>query len=166
MKIVEARSRTEVDDAAALMRGLYEANKSLYDDDLQTIVDYYRGSWFFEASPQIPTEYCPPQGDVLVAYLDGIAAGTVAIYRMDDKHCELKSMFVEPQCRSNGVASALCKKVIDLAGAQGYRTIRLTTGERQRPARRLYKRLGFRIVTPWDANPPEGYDYFELEIAG
>lgn len=165
MNIVKARSQPEVDDAAALMRGLYEANKSLYDDDLQTIEDYYRGSWFFEASPKIPTEYVPPQGDVLVAYLNGKAAGTVAIYRMDDKHCELKSMFVEPQFRSGGVASALCKKVIELAELQGYSAVRLTTGERQLPARSLYERLGFRIVTPWDANPPEGYDYFELEIA-
>ncbi|SFL90203.1 GNAT family N-acetyltransferase [Shimia aestuarii] len=164
MHIVEARSQAEVDDAAALMRGLYEANKSLYSDDLQTIEDYYRGSWFFETRPQIPTEYCPPQGDVLIAYMDGQAAGTVAIYRMDDSHCELKSMFVEPQFRTSGVASALCKKVIELAVAQGYSTVRLTTGERQGPARHLYERLGFKIVTPWDANPPQGYDYFELEV--
>lgn len=165
MNIVEARSQTEFDDAAALMRGLYEANKSLYNDDLQTIENYYRGSWFFENTPRIPTEYCPPQGDVLVAYMDGKAAGTVAIYRMDDSHCELKSMFVEPQFRSIGVASALCKRVIELAVAQGYGTVRLTTGERQLPARHLYERLGFKSVTPWDANPPKGYDYFELVIA-
>ena len=165
MNIVEARSQVEINDAAKLMRGLYEANKSLYDDDLQTIEDYYRGSWFFEGLPKIPTEYCPPQGDVLVAYLDGKAAGTVAIYRMDDEHCELKSMFVEPQCRGHGVASALCKSVINLARIQAYRTVRLTTGVRQEPARHLYERLGFKIVTPWESDPPDGYDYFEFGIA-
>ena len=127
--------------------------------------DYYRGSWFFEGLPKIPTEYYPPQGDVLVAYLDGKAAGTVAIYRMDDEHCELKSMFVEPQCRGHGVASALCKSMINLARIQAYHTVRLTTGVRQEPARHLYERLGFKIVTPWDKDPSDGYDYFEFGIA-
>ena len=142
MKILKARSRAEVDDAASLMRGLYEANKALYHDDLETIETYYQGSWFFDASPTIPDYYRPPQGDVLVAYLDDEPAGTVAIYGMDAENCELKSMFVATEFRGAGVARALCEKVIELAKDQGYRTVRLTTGVRQKPARRLYKGLG------------------------
>lgn len=165
MKIVKARSRTEIGDAASLMRGLYEANKALYHDDLETIENYYRGSWFFEAAPAIPDKYRPPQGDVLVGYLEGRPAGTVAIYQMDDNNCELKSMFVSAEYRGAGVAQALCGKVIELAKDQGYRTVRLTTGVRQKPARRLYEGLGFKRVNPWDTDPPEGYDYFELKIA-
>ncbi|WP_135506340.1 GNAT family N-acetyltransferase [Roseovarius aestuariivivens] len=165
MKIVKARSQAAVVDAASLMRGLYEANKALYHDDLETIEEYYRGSWFFEVSPAIPVNYRPPQGDVLVAYLKGMPAGTVAIYRMGPDNCELKSMFVAEKFRGAGVARALCEKVIELAKDQGYRSIRLTTGIRQKPARRLYEGLGFKIVKPWDTDPPEGYDYFELGIA-
>ena len=165
MKILKARSRAEVDDAASLMRGLYEANKALYHDDLETIETYYQGSWFFDASPTIPDDYRPPQGDVLVGYLDDRPAGTVAIIRVDAKNCELKSMFVATEFRGAGVARALCEKVIELAKDQGYRTVRLTTGVRQEPARRLYKRLGFKPVKSWDAAPPEGYDYFELGTA-
>ena len=165
MKVQPVRSPDEVADAASLMRGLVEANKALYSDDLATIEAYYRGSWFFDDEPEVPLTYQPPHGDVLVAYLDGKPAGTVAIYRMDSNCCELKSMFVEPECRKNGVAAALCDAVIELAKAQGYRTVRLTTGVRQTAARRLYERLGFRIVTPWDSNPPKGYDYFELDVS-
>ncbi len=165
MKILKARSREEVDDAASLMRGLYEANKALYCDDLETIENYYRGSWFFEASPSIPDNYRPPQGDVLVGYLHGRSAGSVAIYIIDTDNCELKSMFVATEFRGAGVARALCEKVIELAKDQGYRTVRLTTGVRQKPARRLYKKFGFKLVKPWDADPPEGYDYFQLQIA-
>ena len=73
-------------------------------------------------------------------------------------------MFVDPAHRRSGVAAALCHAVILLAGRQGYRKVRLTTGLRQQPARRLYERLGFAIVAPWDSDPPEGYDYFELVI--
>lgn len=165
MKILKARSQLEVDDAANLMRGLYDANKALYQDDVETIENFYRGSWFFEDTPAIPDSYQPPQGDVLVGYLEGRPAGTVAIYRMDDDNCELKSMFVAMEFRGAGVARALCGKVIELAKDQGYRTVRLTTGVRQKPARQLYQGLGFKLVKPWDTNPPEGYDYFELRIA-
>ncbi len=165
MKILEVRSQAEIDEAATLMRGLYEAVRSLNHDDLQRIEEYYRGSWFFDRSPKIPTEYRPPHGDVLIAYLGGRPVGTVAVRRMDRDHCELKSMFVANDCRSKGVASALCKRVIGLAREQGYHTVRLMTGERQVTARRLYERLGFKMVTSWDANPHEAHDYFELGIA-
>ncbi len=165
MKIFKVRSDTEIDDAAKLMRGLYKAVKSLNPDDLERIEDYYRGSWFFDSSPEIPTEYRPPQGDVLIAYLSDRPIGTVAVCRMDRDHCELKSMFVEEDFRGSGVAPALCKRVIGLAKEQGYRTVRLMTGDRQAPARRLYERLGFKKVASWETNPHEAHDYFELSIA-
>lgn len=165
MQVRAVRSPKEIADAAILMQGLVDANKALYSDDLETIEKYYRGSWFFEEPPKVPREYRPPHGDVLVAYLKAEAAGTVAIYRMDNEHCELKSMFVAPEYRSNGVAAALCGAVIDLAKTQGYRFVRLTTGVRQQAARRLYEKLGFATVTPWDSDPPEGYDYFQLDVS-
>ncbi len=165
MKILEVRSQREIDDAASLMRGLYEAVRSLNRDDLQRIEEYYRGSWFFDSSPKIPTEYRPPQGDVLIAYLNDRPIGTVAVRRMDRDHCELKSMFVTKDCRGSGVAPVLCKRVIGLAKEQGYRSVRLITGERQVPARRLYEKLGFKMVASWESKPHEAHDYFELSIA-
>ena len=164
MKVRPVRSSSEVADAASLMRGLVDANKALYSDDLQTIEEYYQGAWFFDTEPQVPLEYRPPQGDVLVAYVNDEPAGTVAIYRMDNDNCELKSMFVAPEHRQSGVAATLCDAVIELAKTQNYRTVRLTTGARQPAARRLYERLGFETVVPWDSDPPDGYDYFEMEL--
>lgn len=165
MDVRAVRSPVEIADAAKLMRGLADANKTLYSDDLATIEEYYRGSWFFDERPEVPHEYRPPHGDVLVAYLNGEAMGTVAIYRMDGEHCELKSMFVPPEHRKNGVAAALCEAVIALAKLHGYQFVRLTTGVRQLPARRLYEKLGFEMITPWDIDPPEGYDHFELKLS-
>jgi GNAT superfamily N-acetyltransferase len=164
VQVGAVRSPNEIADAAKLMRGLVDANKALYSDDLATIEEYYLGSWFFDEKPNVPCEYRPPRGDVLVAYLEGVAVGAVAIYRMDDVHCELKSMFVASEYRKNGVAAALCDAVITLAKTQSYRFVRLTTGLRQLAARRLYEKLGFMMVTPWVSDPPEGYDYFELDI--
>lgn len=164
MEVRVVRSPNEIADAAILMQGLVDANKTLYSDDLETIQEYYRGSWFFDAEPEVPRDYRPPQGDVFIGYLKDEAAGTVAIHRMDDEYCELKSMFVAPEYRKNGVAAALCDAVIELAKTQGYHFVRLTTGVRQLAARRLYEKLGFEMVAPWDSDPPEGYDYFELKV--
>ena len=57
------RSSSGVADAANLMRGLVDANKALYSDDLETIEEYYQCSWFFDHNPEVPLEYRPPQGD-------------------------------------------------------------------------------------------------------
>lgn len=103
MLIRPVRSEDETKHAAGLMRGLVEANKLLYSDDLEIIEEYYRGAWFFAENPEVPAEYCPPRGDVLVAYLDGNPVGTVATYRMNETCCELKSMFVTPTHRKQGV---------------------------------------------------------------
>ena len=165
IKVFPVRDNRQTKDAAALMRQLVDANKLLYYDDLETIEEYYRGSWFFSDRPEIPDRFKPPLGEILIAYLDDHACGSVAICRMDEQHCELKSMFVSPEFRRKGVAIALCNAVIKTAIEQGYEIVRLTTGERQPEARSLYAGLGFNPVKPWDENPPEGYDYFAMAVA-
>ena len=164
MKLVHARSRDEMADAAHLMRGLVESNKERYPDQIELLDDYYRGSWFLDPTPEIPSEYLPPSGDVIVAYDELKPLGTVAIYRMDELHCELKSMFVPTAHRGKGVAKRLCGEVINSAKDLGFKYVRLTTGEKQPEARSLYTKLGFKIVAPWEDNPPDGFDYFETEI--
>ena len=164
MKLVHARSKEEMADAARLMRGLVDSNKERYPDQIELLDDYYRGSWFLEPAPEIPPEYLPPSGDVIVAYDEREPLGTVAIYRMDELHCELKSMFVPIAHRGKGVAKELCGEVLKSAKALGFKFVRLTTGEKQPEARGLYTKLGFKIVTPWDENPPDGFDYFESEV--
>ena len=164
MKLVHARSNQEMADAALLMRGLVESNKQRYPDQTDLLDDYYRGSWFLESAPKIPPEYLPRSGDVIVAYEDNEPVGSVAIHRMDDLHCELKSMFVPEEHRGKGVARALCGEVLDTATELGYKFVRLTTGEKQPEARGLYRKLGFRLVTPWEDDPPDGFDYFEIEV--
>ena len=165
MEILEVRSEKQTDDAASLMRSLYEAVRSINSDDTQRVEEYYRGAWFFDSLPKIPAEYRPPRGDTLIAYQSDRPVGTVAIRRMDRDHCELTSMFVTSECRGTGVAQALCKRAIGLAKEQGYHTVRLMTGNRQVPARRLYEKLGFKMVKSWEANPHDAHDYFALRIA-
>ena len=164
MKLVNVRNTEEMKDAALLIRGLAESNKDRYPDQIELLDNYYKGSWFLNDSPRVPTEYSPPLGDVLVAYSESKPAGTVAIYRMNDYHCELKSMIVPTEHRGKGNAKALCLEVLSSAKDMGFKVVRLITGEKQTEAKALYINIGFQIVTPWETNPPDGFDYFENEF--
>ena len=71
----------------------------------------------------------------------------LAFARIDDDDAEtadLFSMWVAPEARGTGAATALLDAVIDWTTAQGARTLRthVTTGNE--PAARLYARAGFR----------------------
>jgi putative acetyltransferase len=164
LEIRPVRNRTEMADSAKLMIGLVESNKERYSDERQVLDEYYRDSWFFERPPVVPSQYKPPSGDILIAYLNKLPAGTVAICRMDNQYCELKSMFVPPEHRGTGIAVALCDQVLIVARKLRYRCIRLTTGEKQPEAQTLYRKLGFQVVVPWDENPPAGFSYFEKAL--
>ena len=165
MEIRLARNEAETAAAAKLTRGLVESNKERYPEHLQMLETYYRDAWFFNSTPKLPEAYQPPHGDVLVAYVDEIPVGTVALCRMDDTFCELRSMFVPPERRGEGIATVLCREAFDVARNYGYKAMRLTTGEKQPEAHGLYQKLGFSLVTPWDPDPRTEIWYFEKAIA-
>ena len=164
MNLIHIRTTKEIEEAALLMRGLVESNKERYPNQTELLDDYYKGSWFLSKSPRVPAEYYPPLGDVMIAYSGSKPVGTVAICRMDNFYCELKSMFVPTAYRGQGVAKALCLEVLSSAKEMGFKVVRLTTGEMQPEARALYMKIGFQLVTPWEANPPDGFDYFENKL--
>ena len=164
MKIYSARTEAETAAAAKLMIGLVESNKERYPQQLEMLETYYRDAWFFDPAPKLPEAYQPPRGDVLVAYIDTIPVGTVALGRMDDTYCELRSMFVPPARRGEGIATALCREALDVARGYGYKAVRLTTGEKQPEAQRLYQKLGFSAVAPWDSDPSSILCYFEKAL--
>ncbi|MCB0166544.1 MAG: GNAT family N-acetyltransferase [Anaerolineae bacterium] len=165
VEIRPVRTGAETVVAAQLMIGLVESNLERYSDRVEMLKAYYSGSWFFEATPKLPDTYRPPQGEVLLAYIDDSAVGVIAFGRMADQFCELRSMFVPPEQRGRGIATALCLEALKLAQSYGYTGARLTTGEKQPEAHGLYQKLGFVPVTPWDQAPMAGLWYFEQAFA-
>lgn len=84
-----------------------------------------------------------PGTALLVARSDGIALGTAALVDNGDGTAELKRMFVSPDARGLGVASALLTAVESRAAALGVSTLRLETGLPQAAAIALYEKHGF-----------------------
>jgi ribosomal protein S18 acetylase RimI-like enzyme len=92
---------------------------------------------------ELPGEYAPPGGCLLLSREEGRAVGCVAVRRLTDEVCELKRLYVEPAARGTGRGRALTLAAVDLARGMGYRAVRLETLESMEAARGLYRSLGF-----------------------
>ena len=85
--------------------------------------------------------------EVIVAYEDGIPAGCGAIRAFSPEAMEVKRMYVLPDRRGLGIASAILTALEEWAKELGYQKTVLETGKRQPEAIALYKNRGY-SVTP------------------
>jgi carbonic anhydrase len=101
---------------------------------------------------------------VLLARVDGRAAGCVALKALDRERAELVRLYVEPALRRDGVGRALTEAAIDAARAEGRRTVLLHTRQRWAAATALYRRLGFAPTEAYCDVPLDDVVFFELAI--
>lgn len=100
-------------------------------------------------------EYEPPLGVFLVARDDGDLAGGVGVRAIADDRGpvgEVKRLWVRPDLRRRGVATALMSAVESAARDRGFTRLYLETGVRQPEAIALYERLAWTPVAAY----PEG----------
>jgi putative acetyltransferase len=114
---------------------------------------------------ELPGDYVPPEGRLLLARFEGQPAGCVALHKLAPEICEMKRLYVRPQFRSKGLGKALAERIINEARQIGYKKLRLDTVEPvMRVAVAMYRTLGFREIAPYRPNPIEGALYMELEL--
>lgn len=80
----------------------------------------------------------------------GSLIGTVAIRPKQDRTCELKRLYLSPQCRGRGLGQSLYAHAESFARGAGYDTIWLESSRRFGKAHRLYERNGFVLVAQLD----------------
>jgi len=113
----------------------------------------------------LPGSYAPPSGRLLLATARGQAAGCVALRALDPTSCEMKRLYVHPSFRESGLGRQLTQVIITEARATGYNSIRLDTiVGKMDDAIRLYRKLGFKEIDPYRANPVAGALYMELQL--
>ena len=118
----------------------------------------------------LPGDYAPPQGRLLLAEYEGQLAGCAALRTLkaesgEDGTCEMKRLYIRPQFRGKGLGLALANRIIEEARAIGYRRMRLDTVEPiMKDAVAMYRKLGFQQIAPYCENPIAGALYMELKL--
>ena len=113
----------------------------------------------------LPSPYKPPHGTLLVAQVDGHAAGCVALRRLDDHTGEMKRLYVRPSFRSLGLAKRLVAAVVLAARNSGFSELRLDTLPSMASAQGLYRALGFTEIPPYNNTHLPGTRFYALRLA-
>jgi putative acetyltransferase len=112
----------------------------------------------------LPGKYSPPEGRLLLARIDGQAAGTAAFRPLSENACEAKRLYVCSAWRRRGVAGSLLARLIEEARRSGYRDMYGDTLATMTSALDLYRRMGFVEVDPYSDNPTPGAIYLHLRL--
>jgi len=102
-----------------------------------------------DANPIEAVQFDPPEGAFLIAWLDGKAVGCGGWRSLSDDGgeptgmAEIKRMYVLPDRRGSGVATALMAAIEESAREHDMRQLVLETGLKQPEAICLYEKLGY-----------------------
>jgi putative acetyltransferase len=123
----------------------------------------------FEAElASLPGDYAPPLGALLLATVDGEAAGCGALRALPDvdhaNACEMKRLYVRPAFRRFGLGRLLVRALMDHGIQAGYSNLLLDTLDDMEAARGLYASLGFEEVAPYYFNPIPGAHYLRVSL--
>ena len=122
--------------ATALLRASHALMQSLFDPE---------DNHYLEIE-----DLCVPSIKFLVARNGTETLGCAALSNQQS-YGEIKSMFVAPAARGQGVADALMTALDKEARQLGLTTLKLETGDKLKAAHRLYHRHGFRVCGPFGA---------------
>jgi GNAT superfamily N-acetyltransferase len=97
----------------------------------------------------VPSDLGPPDGIWLVAYRDGHAIGCGGLQRFDAETGEVRRIFLDKRQRGRGTGRRLLVELEEHARRLGYRRVRLTTGDRQPEALRMFQSAGYEEIPPF-----------------
>ena len=113
----------------------------------------------------LPGDYAPPSGRLLLAEYESQLAGCVALHKLSTDACEMKRLYLRSQFRGKRLGRLLADRIISEARHIGYQRMRLDTVEPvMKDAVALYRKIGFREIEPYCANPIPGALYMELDL--
>lgn len=123
---------------------------------------------FDEELAGLPGDYAPPQGALLLAFVDDELAGCGAFRPLPDvdyaNACEMKRLYVRRAFRRFGLGRMLAQALMDHATEAGYSVMLLDTLDDMESARGLYASLGFETIPPYYFNPVPGAHYLKVAL--
>ena len=116
----------------------------------------------------LPGDYAAPRGALLLALVDGQAAGCCALRALDNvdypNASEMKRLYVRKAFRGSGLGRQLAEAILDAARSAGYGCVLLDTLDDMEAARALYQDLGFEDIPPYYHSPIVGAHYLKVDI--
>lgn len=98
---------------------------------------------------KFPGEHVPPYGCLLIATRNDQACGCIALGKLSDSICEVRTLYVRPDYRGEGIGKLLAEAVLNEARTFGYQYARLDTLGFMNGAQMLYRSLGFYAIPPY-----------------
>ena len=143
-----------------------ESVRSLFQEYAESLgVDLnYQG--FDREVRDLPGDYAPPTGTLLLARHDGEVVGCVGVRAFDERTAEMKRLFVRPAGRGLGLGRTLAEAAIAFARAAGFERMRLDTLPQMQRAQELYRALGFVAIGAYRYSAVPGTVYMELVFDG
>ena len=116
-----------------------------------------------------PGDHVPPAGCLRIAIDGEQVAGCIALGKLSESICEVRTLFVRPEFRGQGIGRLCVAHVLTEAQNIGYRQARLDTLGFMSDALHLYRSFGFRDIEPYGAIPDSLRPYIrflELDLDG
>src|SRR5271155_2421473 len=151
-KIMELRQAKSADDIA-IARVLFEE----YAQSLGFSLCFQN---FDKELANLPGDYVPPSGRLLLTFIDDQPAGCIALHKLDDNICEMKRLYVRPAFRGHNLGRKLIDAILAAAREIDYTYMLLdtVTGVMD-SAIGLYRNYGFKEIAPYCVNPQPGVIY-------
>jgi len=155
---------------------IIEINQAQSADDIEQARELFReyAAWveidlcfqnFENEVRELPGNYVPPDGRLLLASHNGQLAGCIAMRRIGEGVCEMKRLFVRDAFRGQGLGRNLIEFLIRAATELGYERMRLDTlPPKMNDAIKLYRLCGFKEIEPYYDNPVPGATFMELTL--
>lgn len=150
-------------ERAAVQPAAFPADAAIVADlfrEYAASLDFSLGYQGFEAElAALPGKYASPGGGVLLAIVDGVAAGCVAMRAIErppdgpEPVCEMKRMYVRPAFRGLKLGRRLAEQLLAAARAAGYRRMLLDSESTFTAAVTLYRSLGFVEIPRYNDDP-------------
>jgi putative acetyltransferase len=146
----------------------WQATRDIFTEYAQSLAVDLCFQGFDEELAQLPGDYAPPRGALLLAKVDDAVAGCCALRPLDaadyPNAAEMKRLYVRKAFRGLGLGRQLAEAILDQARLAGYSCVLLDTLDDMEAARALYEDLGFAEVPPYYHNPHAGAHYLKVDI--
>ena len=109
LTLTQAKSRTQIAQA-----------RELFLEYAQSLGFSLCFQNFDKELAELPGDYAPPEGRLLLAEYEGQLAACVALHKSEEGICEMKRLYLRPQFRGKGRGRALADRIIAEARHIGY----------------------------------------------